>query len=513
MPSRWFLSSEERGNPDTLIDRRHASGLAWTTGNQVVPLVHGATYFADLVEKVSAMSSGDLLLFADWRSDGDERLVGAPGSEVRALFADAARRGVDVRGLVWRSHWDRLSFSGAENRRVEEAVNAAGGQVLLDSRVRTGGSHHQKFVVLRHREVPERDAAFVGGIDLCHSRRDDAEHLGDPQVEAMGPAYGPRPPWHDVQVRLHGPAVGDVEATFRERWDDPAPLTDSPVRWLYDQLLRDRVAKTPLPPQFPDPPAAGDHPVQVLRTYPRRRPAYPFAPLGERSVARAYAKALGRAQHLVYLEDQYLWSPLVADVLTRCLVANPGLHLVAVLPHHPDQQGRITGPPNLVSRQRIVHALRDAAPGRVALYGLENRRGTPVYVHAKACIVDDEWAAVGSDNLNRRSWTHDSELSVAVRDAGYARNLRDQLAREHLGLQAGEEAPGLDRLFVAFGAAAAALERWHDEGRVGTRPPGQLRPLVTPSLRWSTQVWAGVLYRVVYDPDGRPLRMRLRGSL
>ena len=119
MPSRWFLSSEERGNPDTLIDHRHASGLAWTTGNQVVPLVHGATYFADLVEKVSAMSSGDLLLFADWRSDGDERLVGAPGSEVRALFAESARRGVDVRCLVWRSHWDRLSFSGAENRRVD----------------------------------------------------------------------------------------------------------------------------------------------------------------------------------------------------------------------------------------------------------------------------------------------------------------------------------------------------------------------------------------------------------
>ncbi len=31
--------------------------------------------------------------------------------------------------------------------------------------------------------------------------------------------------------------------------------------------------------------------VQVLRTYGRKRPTYPFAPDGERSVARAYAKA------------------------------------------------------------------------------------------------------------------------------------------------------------------------------------------------------------------------------
>ncbi len=513
MPGRWFLTAEERGNPATVLDRRHASGLAWTTGNHVVPLVHGATYFADLVEQVSRMTAGDLLLFADWRSDGDERLLGVPGSEVRVLFADAAHRGVDVRGLVWRSHSDRLSFSNAENRHVEEAVNAAGGHVLLDMRVRTGGSHHQKFVVLRHRDAPERDAAYVGGIDLCHSRRDDAQHLGDPQVEAMGPAYGPHPPWHDLQVRLRGPAVGDVEATFRERWDDPAPLTDSPMRWVYDQVLRDRVPKTPLPPQWPDPAPAGKHPVQVLRTYPRRRPAYPFAPQGERSVARAYSKALAHARRLVYLEDQYLWSPLVADVLLRTLRANPGLHLVAVLPHHPDQQGRLTGPPNLVSRERMVHSLREAAPGRVALYGLENRSGTPVYVHAKACVVDDEWAAVGSDNLNRRSWTHDSELSVAVRDAGYARGLRDLLAGEHLGLDPGDEAPALDDLFGTFQTAAAALQRWRDAGGSGPRPPGQLRPLSSTPMARFTRAWAGLLYRTVYDPDGRPLGRRVRGRL
>jgi hypothetical protein len=62
------------------------------------------------------------------------------------VFADAARRGVDVRGLVWRSHWDRLAFSAAENRRLGDEINDAGGQCLLDMRVRTGGSHHQKIV-------------------------------------------------------------------------------------------------------------------------------------------------------------------------------------------------------------------------------------------------------------------------------------------------------------------------------------------------------------------------------
>ena len=52
-------------------------------------------------------------------------------------------------------------------------------------RVRPGGSHHQKFVVLRHPGRPELDVAFVGGIDLCHSRHDTAAHHGDPQPEPI----------------------------------------------------------------------------------------------------------------------------------------------------------------------------------------------------------------------------------------------------------------------------------------------------------------------------------------
>ena len=96
-------------------------------------------------------------------------------------------------------------------------------------RVRTGGSHHQKFVVIRHRDDPSRDIAYVGGIDLCHSRRDDADHHGDPQALEMAAEYGATPPWHDIQAAITGPAVHDVETVFRERWEDPTPLSRNPV--------------------------------------------------------------------------------------------------------------------------------------------------------------------------------------------------------------------------------------------------------------------------------------------
>ncbi|MDQ1483163.1 MAG: hypothetical protein QOF35_1239 [Actinomycetota bacterium] len=516
MPAtEWFLTTAERGNTSTRLDARHR-GVAFTEGNLVRPLIHGATYFGELHRRICEMSDGDLLMFVDWRGDPDERLTGSPDSEIGKVLAAAAHRGVDVRGLVWRSHWDRLALSATENRHLGEEINAAGGQCLLDMRVRTGGSHHQKFVVLRHHQQPDRDIAFLGGIDLCHSRRDDASHQGDPQRQKMAAVYGVRPPWHDVQLAIQGPAVGDIEAVFRERWEDPHIPSRSPLHWVADRIRDDSVRKTPLPDQHPDPEPAGPHRLQLLRTYPRRIGRYPFAPDGERSVARAYRKAVRRARNLIYVEDQYLWSPAVAELFTTALQRNPDLRLITVLPLFPDQDGRISEPPNLLARDQAIAQLRQAAPGRVAFYGLESPDGVPVYVHAKVCIIDDQWASVGSDNFNRRSWTHDSEVTAAVCDSEYARGLRRTLAREHLDRTgAVDDLDDLDdpsTMFAAFADCAAELERWYDGGRLGTRPPGRLRPVRDGTQTRFTQLWAGVLYRLIFDPDGRPLKLKMRDA-
>ena len=39
----WFLTAAERGNPATRLDSRHPDGAAWTTGNEVRPLILDAT--------------------------------------------------------------------------------------------------------------------------------------------------------------------------------------------------------------------------------------------------------------------------------------------------------------------------------------------------------------------------------------------------------------------------------------------------------------------------------------
>jgi phosphatidylserine/phosphatidylglycerophosphate/cardiolipin synthase-like enzyme len=518
-PGEWLLTKSERDNATSVIDARHHGSQAWSTGNLVRPLIHGASYFPVLYDAIEATRAGDLIYFTDWQGDADERLTGEPGSEVVEVLGRADERGVDVRGLVWRSHVDQTGFFAKENRHLGEQLQHRGAEVLLDMRVRTGGSHHQKFLVIRHREDPTRDVAYVGGMDLAHNRRDDADHGGDPQPQELTEEYGAHPPWHDVQVEIRGPAVYDVETVFRERWEDPTPLSRSPFRKAADLLRHDDTSPDGLPDQWPPPPVAGPHTVQLLRTYPNLRHGrdYPFAPGGERSVARGYSKAIGRAQRVVYVEDQYFWGHGVADAFETALRDHPDMRLMVVIPLVPDVAG-LNRIPQVLGRERSLGRLMRVAPGRVAAYGLENHAGTPVYVHAKVCVIDDLWASTGSDNFNRRSWTHDSELTAVVLDADYARDLRLTLAAEHLDRLDEVTERGLSAamadcvdpagMFEAFASSAARLEDWHRGGGTGDRPPGRLRPIPLPPLSSFTRAWASVPLRWVHDPDGRPRPIR-----
>ncbi len=546
-PRDWFLSREERGNPDTRLDDAHPE--AFSTGNRARPLVHGATYFAELMRSIDATGAGDLVWFTDWRSDPDQRLGDDPGSGLLEVLGRALERGVDVRALVWRSQPRFAGYSHQEHRDLGELLQELGADVQLDMRVTRAGAHHQKFCVVRHRDDPSRDVAYVGGIDLCHGRRDDALHAGDPQGLHVADEYGERPPWHDVQVALQGPVVHDVETVFRERWEDSTPTTRHPWRRWRDSGADLDEPRRPLPAQAPPPPRVpgvdgadgadhADHAVQLLRTYPVLGAgwAFDFARRGERSVARGYTKAVRHARRLVYVEDQFLWGHEMSTVLVDALQADPGLHIVAVLPQFPDQDGWFARDPQVLGRLRGVQRLLLEAPDRVAFYGLENHAGTPVYVHAKVCVLDDAWASIGSDNFCRRSWTNDSELSAAVIDrgaardgrAGFARRLRLTLAAEHLdrldpdaltSVDAMDDAGLLEvmadcvdpvEMFARFAESADALEAWHAGGRVGPRPPGRLRRLPEPRLPLARQLLATPAYRLLHDPDGRTLRMRWR---
>jgi phosphatidylserine/phosphatidylglycerophosphate/cardiolipin synthase-like enzyme len=177
------------------------------------------------------------------------------------------------------------------------------------------------------------------------------------------------------------------------------------------------------------PPAeAGTHRVQVVRTVPER--IYDALPRGEFSILEAYTGALRAAERLVYLENQFLWSPEIVDVLADKLRNPPsdGFRLLVVLPERPNNGGDDTRG-SLGILAEADHGERLLACCRMAIGG---DGAWPVYVHAKIAVIDDRWLTIGSANLNEHSLFNDTEMNVVTDDPALARDTRLRLWAEHL---------------------------------------------------------------------------------
>src|SRR3954451_16109745 len=281
---------------------------------------------------------------------------------VRELLAETAGR-VPVRVLVWAGapvpvFQPRRAAVRAARERLIRGTRI---QCQLDACTRPMHCHHEKLVIV------DDELAFVGGIDLtalAGDRYDSSEHPH--KDDAIG--------WHDASSLLRGPIVRDVAAHFALRWEASA-----------GQALA-------LPEDLP---AAGDVTAQLVRTVPEN--AYRFLPRDEFSVLEAYSRALRSARRLIYLENQFLWSPEIVRILESKLRRPPtdDFRLVVLLPHkanngQDDTRGMLG---------RLVAA--DAGAGRFLATTILSRSGSrsgPLYVHAKIGIVDDAWLAIGSAN-------------------------------------------------------------------------------------------------------------------
>ncbi len=412
-PSDWFISAGERGNRSTRLDARHPRGQAWTDGNRVRPLVHGATYFAELHARVSAMHDGDLLLFVDWRGDPDERLLGDHGTEVGSLFAAAARRGVDVRGLVRRSHRDRLAFSGEENRPPPGRRDQGGG--------RRGSARHAR----PHGWVPPREVRGAAPSVVSRGRhRVSRRHRPLPQQARRRAAPGEHSVARGYTRRWCGPATSSISRAStcggrRCRPSSPRPCGGSPRCTSSRCCLRCPIRTG----GFPTPPTSS----AVNGSWTTSRPP---APVGSRSMA---SRTPGG--------QRSPFTPRSASSMTR--------------------------------------------------------------------------ASVGLDNFNRRSWTHDSEVSASVGSTPVAPALCENSWRVSTS--------GSSRMTMSPSPTTSwrsrdrprDLETWHRTGRAGaagppgTPPAGPTAPAREPRPEPVHPGVATPLYRLV-DPDGRPLDLRLR---
>ncbi|XP_020267613.1 phospholipase D zeta 1-like isoform X2 [Asparagus officinalis] len=212
----------------------------------------------------------------------------------------------------------------------------------------------------------------------------------------------------------------------------------------------------------------------------------------EESIHNAYCSLIERAEHFIYIENQFFISGLSGDdiIKNRILEAlyrrimraekeNKCFRVIIVIPLVPGFQGGIDdggaatvraimhwqyrticrGPNSIL--QNLYDIMGQKAHDYISFYGLRSYGrlcdGGPlatnlVYVHSKLMIVDDRMVLIGSANINDRSLlgSRDSEIGVIIEDkdsvgsfmngrpwrAGkFALSLRLSLWSEHLGLR------------------------------------------------------------------------------
>jgi phosphatidylserine/phosphatidylglycerophosphate/cardiolipin synthase-like enzyme len=464
-PKHWFL-------PAAMM-RPGADSDAYTRDNEVVAFIDGEEYMRDLLDALDTCDRGVYL--SGWRVTGQQYLAPSAAVTVMDAVRGAITRKARVRAMLYKiatCEWPapaRVLTHAVDNRLFCEAIRMAGQEAILDARLspKPFSAHHEKFVLVESKNTT-RTSAYVGGIDLCLDRWDTPAHASPPQRQrdliefyldnaallfgANIPSWVPQamrmrkrissytpsmPAWHDVQARVHGPAMQQLWAAFAERWNDPRPAnTDA---GLEDYRTTTRISSPPRLPPF----ARGHCCVQVLRTLPCG--VFPFAPGGEQTVRRGYERAIRRARHYIYIEDQYLWpSPLVASLAAAL---RRGVHVVMVVSRDFDMPGLAAVHQRM--RARVVDALRKASSRHFHLFHLQQPAGSQIYVHAKTMIVDDAIAFIGSANLNHRSMTNDTELHISVVDneklykamngtnlevCKFAHQYRCRLWAEHLGV-------------------------------------------------------------------------------
>lgn len=400
-------------------------GFPLRDGNRIEVLVDGSVALPRIAAAIRAAEhSVDL---AGWFfSPGFELTRGPQRRALSELLRETAGRGVDVRLLAWAGAPLPLFRPG--RRQVEEVMtelsDGARLRLATDRRERPMHCHHEKLVIVDGR------LAFVGGIDLTDLDGDRFDSGRHPIRNGNG--------WHDATMLAEGPVVADVARHFAMRWQE---------------VTGERVPT----PDAPEP--AGEVRVQAARTVPER--VYGSLPLGDFSILEAYVGALRGARNLVYLENQFLWSSEIVEILADLLRRPPSdaFRMVVVLPAHPS-----TGADDTRGQLAV---LSDAdVDGRLlcsTLVAREEEAVEQVYVHAKIGLVDDRWLTLGSANLNEHSLFNDTEVNLIVDDPALATATRHRLWAEHLEMSldavAGDPATLVDDVWRPIASEQLARRR------------------------------------------------------
>jgi len=368
-------------------------------GNRLTLLENGAGYFPALLDAI-ARARREIHL-ETYIFELDEL-----GQRVAQALIDAAARGVRVRVLA----------DGIGSRTFDVAwrarLRSAGIDLLFYRPERSPYRFKRARLRRMHRKIVIIDAciAFVGGINIV------ADHTGQATASVR----------YDYAVRVEGPILADICGAAQRLW--------LLVRWSH--LRRRPRRQAPLPACTAE---AGEQAAAFLvRDTLRHR----------EDIERAYLAAIAGARREILIANAYF---LPGRRFRKALAeaARRGVRVVLLL------QGRSDHP----LMRWAAHALY----GHFLAQGIEVHEYQCSEMHAKVAVIDDDWATVGSSNIDPFSLLLAREANVVTTDAGFCATL-------HASLWAAIERGG-----VAIRARAWQELPWHARARAW---------LVYGAVRW-----------------------------
>lgn len=347
-------------------------------------------------------------------------------------------------------------------------------------------THHHKFAVV------DDHVAIIGGLDV-DERRWETRRYNQPAPET----------WHDVSVKLEGPAAGDAAEHFRRLWNFELPrfreITSHWLRGVDRELVIDPL--DPMPEAIPLPPAVegGAARGQVLRTQSRKsRRMFALGPSRHiRELMQAHRALIFAAERTLYIEAQFFRSRRAAGWIVEAARRNPKLEVILVMPQAPEEvafDGQGGNPAHQHGewlQAKAVGRLKRRLGDRVGLFALGRKSALTdeekalvedggaafgagmIYVHSKLLIADDRLALVSSANMNGRSFGWDSEFGLLWEDAASVGVFRRRLWGQLLERKP-EEVPAPGEGLVLWRAQAEANLGKPPEARDGFILPYRL---------------------------------------
>ena len=426
-------------------------------------LIDDAAYFAAAKSALSKARSTIHML--NWAFDPETELFprhdGDPGAESELgaflIHLTQQRPELAVRILCWKS---AILVSATQDffpHRAKRCFKDTAVQFHLDATVPFGACHHQKVIVV------DGQVAFAGSSDFCPDRWDTSKHLdGDTRRRHSGLGREFYESRHEVMAVVEGAVARSLEDLFERRWKRATGETLTVTQAQGSAPWPDSVK--------PD--------LQGVKTaLSRTEPTWN----SQRAVCEVEAlhlASIASATRCIYIENQYLTSPLVGAALAARLRDPRGPEVVLVSNQHsPSWFDQLTMDRRRSVIMRRLHAADQH--GRLRAYTPVTASGAPILVHAKLAIMDDTLLRVGSANLNNRSGGFDTECDLSFeiapddkkgRDA--VSRCRNQLIAYWLACSVAEVASAVERA----GGVGAGIEELRSQGY------SRLLPLVSTPL-------------------------------